>query len=603
MGGLFLLILGFFLPGYQLACLLNVKHRLLAGVIWSFHFLFALVFVSNLCGIPCSRVVTGGLLLLTVIILSVINWMRNGAWLVPVRPRVPPSARLWLAAALVPAAGAFGLMLYRGWYAPLTGLDASWRWNLLATQLLEHGHYGFYPPRSAEDFGTYFFSDGIPPMTAVLYFWTYAATGSVDIRLTVIPVALQYSLILYTVFALGRQVGGGLRAGAMSLWIAVLSPGLFLSVYIGQETGLTALSLIATVLFVVSIRRHSTSLDWTSAAAAAALGALSREYGGAFLVCGLVCMLWRCTPRATAVRYAVLGVILSAPWYLRNIVLTGNPFYSMQFFSLPVNSIHGQLLQAIVAVTPFFDAERTPQALRALIIYAPVPALALILVSWRDWRRRGYLTVCGIIVVLLWAYSVPRTNGGVLYSLRVLSPAFAIFSVVAGCACASFVKACRRRLPMALVWAGASVTALCCTLVLPLPLWLTKVPAASDFLRFARIPPPSFVDYGELTAHLGDGAVVINDSNFLFAYILRTGANVKVIPFWSPEVDFCYQGQPPDVTVAELRSMGVTHILIKPNEMMMVLDDHEFFRGLWSVREHVAVVQEFYVFPIAAPGE
>jgi hypothetical protein len=601
MAGLFLLILGFFLPGYQLACLLNVKHRLLAGVIWSFHFLFLLVLVSNLCSIPCNRTVTGSLLLLTVVTLSVVNWMRKGAWQVPVRPRVPPSARLWLAAALVPAAGAFGLMLYRGWHAPLTGLDTSWRWNLLATQLLEHGHYAFYPPRSAEDFGSYFFSDGIPPMTSVLYFWTYAATGSTDIRLTVIPVALQYSLILYAVFALGRQVGGGLRAGAMSLWIAVLSPGLFLSVYIGQETGLTALSLVATLLFAVSIRRHSTSLDWTSAAAAAALGALSREYGGAFLVCGLICILWRGVPRATAVRYATLGVILLAPWYLRNIVLTGNPFYSMQVIGLPVNSIHSQLMQAIVNVTPLFDAERTPEALRALAIYAPVPVLALILVSWRDWRRRGYLTVCGIIVVLLWAYSVPRTNGGILYSLRVLSPAFAVFSVVAGCACASFAKGPRRRLPLAVAWTGASAAALCCTLVLPLPLWFTKVPAPSDFMRLARIPPPSFVDYSELTEHLGDGAVVISDSNFLFAHILRTEANVKAIPFWSPEVDLCYQGQPPDVTVAELRNRGVTHILIKPNEMMMVLDDHEFFRGIWSVREHVAVVQEFYVFPIAAP--
>jgi len=86
------------------------------------------------------------------------------------------------------------------------------------------------------------------------------------------------------------------RAGVLAAAILAASPLYFRSVVLGQETGLTALGIAATIYFVVIARQPDDIPAMISAGLAAALCALSREYGWIALIAGVVALLWRRQP-------------------------------------------------------------------------------------------------------------------------------------------------------------------------------------------------------------------------------------------------------------------------------------------------------------------
>ena len=54
---------------------------------------------------------------------------------------------------------------------------------------------------------------------------------------------------------------------------------------------------------------------------------------------------------AQAVGFFVAAAALAAgPWYVRNLVLTGNPFYPLSFANLSVNPVYNAILQSYNAL-------------------------------------------------------------------------------------------------------------------------------------------------------------------------------------------------------------------------------------------------------------
>src|SRR5206468_12640493 len=101
-------------------------------------------------------------------------------------------------------------------------------------------------------------------------------------------VAAQFACTLAFTYGAASAVFSR-RAGVLAAAILAATPLYFRSVVLGQETGLTALAIAATIYFVVTG-------SMVSAGLAAALCALSREYGWIAVIAGVIALLWRRQP-------------------------------------------------------------------------------------------------------------------------------------------------------------------------------------------------------------------------------------------------------------------------------------------------------------------
>ena len=223
---------------------------------------------------------------------------------------------------------------------PLSGWDNLFRWDFLARQMLRLGTLSFYPPMTAGDFLHYGWCDGIPPLVPVLNFWTYLSAGQAAAVATAPRVVGEAVLLFYGVgrlasFRWGKEAAWPARAAlatsALMLW----------GVAMGQETGLTALTLVAMFVFLDEHGRSGARADLFWAGLAAGGGALCREYGLAWPVFGLIALAWSGRLRAGWMVFSASAALVAVPWYLRNWILTGNPLYSHDLAGLfPTNAAY-----------------------------------------------------------------------------------------------------------------------------------------------------------------------------------------------------------------------------------------------------------------------
>jgi len=222
----------------------------------------------------------------------------------------------------------------------------------------------------------------------------------------------------------------------------------------GQETGLTAISLIATLYFIGSAKGENDRSAMVMAGLSAALGFLSREYGGAFIVCGVIACLWKRCSRTSVLTFVAASLLPTVPWYIRNWVVAGNPFYSNPVGHLfALNSVHTGILTSYIAQFGFRAnaSKLLPQLLQIGLLMFPIQLLLGIGGVLRERRRFVPLAFSCLVVVLLWVYSVGRTSGGLLYSCRVLSPVLALLSVAGAVFLAESRRGKMRSLLQALV--------------------------------------------------------------------------------------------------------------------------------------------------------
>jgi hypothetical protein len=334
---------------------------------------------------------------------------------------------------------------------PLSGLDTIWRWDALARLMLVHEHLDYYPPVSAEDFEKYVFPDGMPPLAATVYWWLHAGWGEPLPALTSLPIALQLGLLMALVFFAAQTLVG--TAGAYFALISVASSTLLITgVAIGQETGYTALSVAGQLCFALAADREGHAGCVVVAACFAALGALARDYGPVLSVAGLAVLAVQPRTRRWLPCYCLVIAALALPWYARNWDLTGNPLYPHKVAPwFPVHVLHENLMQSYV---DFFGLQNLSAAewvsmLSKLVGGAPLPLLLgmpMAIIAWR--KLAAPVLVVTAVTAALWLWSVPYTAGGIEYSLRVLTPAWAALSISAGAAGSLLLRRAEQRVAL-----------------------------------------------------------------------------------------------------------------------------------------------------------
>lgn len=559
-------LLGFVLPGFFLSRLLKSPAVFLSSFLFSTVILFHVVFWLDIAAIPLSFGAGAIVLcLMTAGFALLCRVKKSGSGF-----RLPESSGpLSPIEKAIFAISAFLVCFFaiRSFLSPLSGYDTFFRWNFLPQQMLLFGNFNFYPPLAAEDFKKYFYVDGIAPAAPFAYWWLYAAYGKAQPALTGIFVSIQFVLLLFVTFSLGKELGGR-RAGYVSLAVLACSSLFFWSVFIGQETGLTALSLASTLYFLYSCKRTGETGSVIAAAAAAAAGALSREYGGAFILCGVVTALWLKLPRKALWQFLTISTALAAPWYVRNWIIAGNPFYSNAVGSLfSVNPVHVSILNTYGSILSFQENGwlKINIILRQLLEYAPLQLTVGMAATIILAKRVLPLTLSIFVVALLWIFSIGKTGGGYFWTLRVLSPALVLGSVCAGVYIDRVLVESKKFLVIGLLLLLAGCFAFLYDFVLPARPWTLPV---SKWTQVAFEPNPVHEVWArDVAPHLQPlGCRILSDD--AYAHAALYGYGIEVVPVWSPEVRFLFEQKLTDEeSRARLISLNIRAVLLSRESM------------------------------------
>lgn len=539
-------LLGLSLPGYVLARALRLKSSLTVAFPFS-----ALIICQIVTALACTNTsmtfknVTAIMTILTVIagifVIKQQNHPENTqAEVLP--PEIDNQLIFKISiviAVLVTIAAAFRTTLY-----PLGGFDTFTRWDALAREMLQYSSLSFYPPITGADFSIYTMPDGFPPLVASVYWWLYAATGTVLPQLTAISVTLQLASILGLTWS-AAQTALGNKAAAFTLLALTASPLLIRSVEIGQESGFLALAVIGQICFALAAIRRPSLAPVFAAALFAALGALAREYGAALALPGLLILLSNAATRRYAWRYALLAAVLASPWYIRNLVIAGSPLYPL---TMPDSAHSNPLLAALMSyygeiyAVANFGIKEWAQIIYELAAGFSVALLAALPYLIRK-NRRFYPYILSLaLITLLWLWSVGKTSGGIIYSMRVLAPAAVILALIAGEAFAKLSSKNGWQKHVSWLLIPAALWGVLSALSYPLqPMQL------SESLFSTKTEAPEFCALNREFAKRIDSldispTGILTDSPYL-AVILKRETRFRPVIIWSPEVSFLVDSQ------------------------------------------------------------
>jgi hypothetical protein len=498
----------------------------------------------------------------------------------------------------VPAAVAAGgvvaaCLLLRATLRPLIGYDTYWRWDFLARQILERGTLDYYPPLTPAQFALYFWPDAIPPLVSFSYWWLYASAGERVPALTGLLLLTQYACTLALTYRTAAALFSR-RAGLFAVAVLASSLLFYRAVIIGQETGLTALALIAMIYFLVSCGGAGDVRGLVLAGLCAAVAPLAREYGWAFVPLGMFVLWWRGLGVRAMLPFALTAVVAAAPWYVRTAWLTGNPLYSTRFLGLPVNPVLAAMMDSYreqLGVSHWTSA-RWKEMLAYLVSGSPFQVLLGLPAGVVFWRRHAYLSVAVLLVAALWLSSVGYTSGLALYASRVLSPALVVLSLLAGALLdrilswalsAAFTLA--ELLVVIVIIAGAGlllgvVYLRAVSYAVLYPMFPQSVPPgrwASRALERHEPVPDQVRFRDEVPGRLPAGSRILSDDPYSFVALVGTGYDV--VPVWSPEVDFLFdRGLSASEVQARLGKLGFRAFLQSNNRANTgFLDGYAFF--------------------------
>jgi hypothetical protein len=557
-------LFGYFLPGYLLAGALCARGR----VLWSFPLSLVLLFLAILgvqvAGLPITVPAVATVLFLACVGFLVLRRVVEP----PIAPEsakhtTPPDGR-WLRTGLACGCGVLVVMiLLRTTLWPLSGWDTVFRWDFLAQRILERRSLNFYPPISAEDFRYYFDLECVPPMVSFSYWWLYAVSGGHFIALTGILVAAQVAWVLGFTWAIGRSLHSS-SAGIFAAAILGSSMLFIRSVSIGQEAGLTTLAMAAMLCALVESRQGH---DWRGmllAGLAAALGAICREYCCVLPILGAIAVLWMGGGFKKAMLLCGIALIAGGPWYLREIIRTGNPFYSLRFGPFAVNPVYAALFDYYsnrIGVG-HWKLQQWVETAVSFLRQAPMQITLGSLAGIVFFRKLGFLAAAAGTFVALWLYSIKFALGGAEVNMRVAAPAMVPLSVLSAILLAR-LPAVRIMQPLVstmmaigLIWgiivAGVhpfypTLNTLRYWFVLTL---LERDSDASD--RYASIPklvPPQ--------------SRILSEDDYLHASLY--GSNIDILPVWSPEVRFIADNNLSPLEVRRrLLALGIGYVMWTP---------------------------------------
>src|SRR5688572_11201252 len=336
----------FALPGWLLSRVLGSPHPVLTTFLGSAAIVFNGVLLLDAVRVPL-HVASVGLLIALVSLLLVRRALRPLPAMIAPGPggsfRLSGADWLWV----IPVAVAAISIALRAVFDPLSGLDNDTRWDYLARLMVDQGSLAHYPPTTGDDFRFYSWCDGIPPLVPILNFWIYSASGSLAPGLTAVRILAEALLIGLATFRLATRLWGNgagwpalatLATSSLALWACAM----------GQETGLLALGLVALVLLLAE-HHHRPDLNsalW--AGVAAGIGAISREYGLAYVLFGGGVLLVQRAGWPAIRRFSLAAGLVAGPWYVRNWIVTGNPVFPHTLHGIfPGNPVHDEMMRAI----------------------------------------------------------------------------------------------------------------------------------------------------------------------------------------------------------------------------------------------------------------
>lgn len=576
-------LLGWLLPGWQLARRLALPAPVVSAFLLSACGWFALVLGLQLLGIPLIRPVLLPLWLGAGVAASVWLW-KSGP-----RPAPPPTEGSlrprradwpWLPAVVI---GAVGLGL-RAFLDPSNGWDTLFRWDHLARLMVDHGSLDFYPPVTAEHYELYAWCDGIPPLVSLLNLWIYLACDSADPALLAGRTLGEVAVAALAVAGLAARLHG--RGAAWPALAALSACALFSwSVSMGQETGLTSIAVAAIVYYLVEYKETRATAAALGAGLAAAVAAISRDYAVAYAAVGLglliLCGGFRGRPLAA---YLLPICVVALPWYARNWVLTGNPLFPNPVFG--IFAAEPALDRILAGVFDYWSfsvrSAQLPGLLRSVGFLAGASML-----GWAGFafarRGRPILATVLLLSLGLWAWSAQLTAGGWNYSLRVLAPSIALLAASAG-------------------WLGGAQPALrhaLAALLLTLSVdagrraWLLPIQPAAPPLPYTFRVWREFEEFQyhlereplwSQIARLAENEAVVVDSPSVHRYISSHGG--KACMFFSPAARPCLVADQPFAdTIASLRSNGVRVLAISIGDPITdsFISAHPFLRQLCSL--------------------
>ena len=580
------LFAGLFLPGFFIARSLRAPLPWASAFPFSLLVLFHSVFwlgvfhiaLSLWTVLPCLLVVTGA-----------------GAWFARKSgaSKEVKGAETWDRESrilLISSAVVGAVLVARSAISPLIGFDARFRWDFLARRILALRGFDFYPPLTPADFRTYFYVDGIPPLVSFTQWWLYVSAGEYLPVLISIFVTAQFICTLVFTYGAASSLFSR-RAGVLAAAMLAACPLFFKSTVLGQETGLTALSIAATIYFIVTATPENERRGMIAAGLAAAVCALSREYGWMALIAGAIALIWRRQSLRQVMMFAGVAAAVAAPWYLRNWALTGNPFYSLSLDGFAVNPIHVGIMEQYrallgvshwslsnwIAIVPFLLTFAAPQML------AGIPG------ALTQFRERGYLMVIAVLFFGVWLQSVGYTSGGLAISTRVLSPMMVALSISAG----GFLE----RLTQRGRWRGAVLAA-----ILVLQGWTAlhgvlypnnpSTLGVGEWSKNVFRPVPADAEFllaDQFRNYVPAGTRVLSDSAHLHAALIDKG--IEVVPVWSPEVRFIFSTTPEEAT-RRLRELHIESIAYYPRSFntRYLVKASQFYASLpkgWRIRAQI----------------
>lgn len=591
-------LLIFLLPGWSLARLLPTSTPLLIAFLASSVILFELVLGINGLGLPLH---TGTVSLGLAAVTAALVWRKpvgggGSPSFVPtsVVPELKKNPWLWL----IPAVLALTSISVRAWIDPLSGYDNGTRWDYLARLFLAHQSLSGYPPISTTDFEFYSWCDGIPPLVPLLNFWIYAVTGSVAPALTALRVIGEALLLGHIVYRFSQLLWGkgagwpavaALSSSALAIW----------SVAMGQETGLTALSLVSMLYFLELHARDPAKVLIFWAAIAAAMGAVTREYGLSFPLLGLAVLIVRKQQRGQVFLFGAVSIGLAAPWYLRNWVMTGNPLYPQTLGGLlPGNAVHDEVMRNVAHAWRLRWGWPTMAFFGKLLLVLAGPLLALGLFNGiRGVSSKRTIWVGILLTISLWLWSVPQTAGGWGYSVRVLSPALALCAVFAG-GISTFSPRIQRLIAVGLILTSADAARR--SWGLPILPYISALSGSFSGWRDIRHDTMMITSnpVWDSLVRSAEGRGIVVDHTADHALITMRGG--RAIPLFSPILAPTFQRNVHfEEEVARLRSAGVRFITFsQQNPLSAPNHGHPFWSELYLHHGAVAQVNALIIYDL-----
>jgi hypothetical protein len=572
-------IFGYFFTGYLVSLLCKTNCKVVSSYLISLLILFYSIFIPGIFGIFLDYdSVLMSLGVVTVILLLVVKYRQDGNVIIFLSRK---SFNLRYKVLLVfPFFVCLELFL-RGYLRPLISPDAVFRWNFLPRLMIAFGRFSFYPPYTAEDYKFYYFSEGIPPLIQFTYFWLYTSFSAVDKHLTAFITLIQYSFTIFLVFKSSERIFSSQRAAWISSLVFISSSLTFFSFYLGQETGMTALSTAAVLFYAVEFRYHKSKISAIiPLAVAASLGGLSREYGIIIIFCGILFLYMRKTPYRYILFFTVLSIIFTAPWYIRSWIITGNPFYCNIIASIfPVNSVHagifkvyseklGLILNYQHYLHIFF---------RTLLIYAPLYIILTVIIIFSKIKYKNYFIFASVVISVLWVYSITQTNGGIFYSMRVLSTVGVLISVMSG---GVYKRLYKKKFNFKL-----QATFVCFFII-----WGMYINFTSHYLPW-KIPVKDWWSAGFTPAEdnrklihkyfsvINKHSRVLSDCAFYHAeLVLNNKKGIDMVAVWSPEVRYLFSQQCSfEKGVAFLKKHNIKYVLYFKELNRFYLEKFPFF--------------------------